>query len=259
MRFHTFLLILLILSVSLTSPATAQDLGVRPLQKLIDCPSAGGPESGSYDFELRVYPDGGVLAGFTAGLIGRLGIGFFYGGTGIIGYNSPDWNIQPGVLAMCRILDESYVMPAITIGFTNQGYGAWIDSTNRYQYKAKGYYLALGKNFKLWPMGEICGHFGVNMNPTADDSKSLDFYTGVDFRLIKQLGFIGEYSAGLNDRKGSSLGKGRGYLNLGIRWTFAERLAIDLHLRDVIINQNNDARGGAGVGREIRISYVENL
>ena len=64
----------------------AQGLGQRPLQKLIDYPSAGGPEHRTFDFELRAFPEGGVLAGFSIGLFDRLGVGFYYGGIGVIGY-----------------------------------------------------------------------------------------------------------------------------------------------------------------------------
>jgi hypothetical protein len=243
----------------LSAPAVSQDLSVRPLQKLIDCPSAGVPESGVYDFELRAFPDGGVLTGFSVGLLKRLGIGLYYGGTKIIGFDTPVWNPQPGVVVMARLLNESRTLPALSVGFINQGYGAWMDSTNRYQFKAKGFYAALGKVFRVWKMGEIGWHLGVNMNPIEEENEKLDFFAGLDYYLIRQVGVIAEYSGGLDDREDFSLGEGKGYLNLGLRFAFAERLALDIHLKDVIVNQSSTLRGGAGIGREIRISYLERL
>ena len=72
------------------------------------------------------------------------------------------------------------------------------------------------------------------------------------------LSLIAGYSAALDDKKGiKALGSGKGYLNAGIRWTIGERFAVDLNLRDLLINQNLDVRGGGGFGREIRVSYVE--
>ncbi len=250
--FRMTLLSIIILLIS--TSVSAQDLSDRPLQKLIDCPSAGGPEPGSYDFELRAYPNGGVLTGFTVGLFKRFGIGIYYGGTEIIGFNTPDWNQQPGVVAMFRLIDESIALPALSLGFTNQGYGAWMDSLDRYQYKAKGFYAALGKNFAIGPVGEFGGHFGVNMNPIEENNEALDFFVAIDYRMTNQIGLIMEYSLALDDRKCISLCGDRGYLNFCIRWTFAERLSIDLNLRDVLLNQDNP-----NLGREIRISYVENI
>jgi len=258
-------MIILILCVifCISSPLGAQDFAERPLQKLIDCPSAGGPEKGSYDFELRAYPNGGVLTGFTIGLFSRFVVGISYGGAGIIGFANPDWNPQPGVAASYRVIDETIALPAISFGFNNQGYGAWIDEEDieRYQFKAKGFYCVAGKNFSISSLGEFGAHFGVNTNPMVDDNEvALDFFTAADYHMTQQLALIVEYSAGLNDRKKDSPGEGKGYLNLGVRWTFAERLAIDLHLRDMLINQETSSiRTGKNFGREIRISYVEHL
>jgi len=254
-------IIILCIILCISAQLGAQDLSERPLQKLIDCPSAGGPEKGSYDFELRAYPGGGVQAAFTIGMFNRFVIGLSYGGVGVIGYDNPDWNPQPGVSVSYRIINESLVMPALSLGFNNQGYGAWIDNTNRYQFKAKGFYAVVGKNFRIGPFGEFGGHFGVNSNPMVDDDEgSLDFFAAVDYRMTEQFAIITEYSAALNDNDNLSIGKGKGYMNFGVRWTFAERLAIDLHLKDLLINQDDkNLRPGINFGREIRISYVEHL
>jgi len=255
-------LILLTLILALVQPGElgAQDLDTRPLQKLIDCPSAGGPEYHSYDFELRTYADGGVLTGFTIGLFQRFSMGLFFGGTGIIGFGKPDWNPQPGVIAQYRFLNETTGLPALAIGFNNQGYGKWDDDAERYQFKAKGFYAVLGKNFVIGQLGEFGTHFGVNQNPVSGDDDRIDFWTAADYHLTTQLTVILEYSAALNDcNRKFSYGEGRGYMNAGIRWTFAERLAIDLHFRDVLNNQKDGFRGGSEIGREVRISYVESF
>lgn len=240
--------------------ADAQDLAARPLQKLIDCPSAGGPEAKSYDFELRAFPDGGVLTGFSVGLFKRFTIGLFFGGTKIIGYGKPDWNPQPGLTVQYRFVNESITLPAIALGFTNQGYGAWDDEKDRFTFKAKGFYAVTGKNFTISSLGEIGAHFGVNQNPVDGDDNRLDAWIAADYRITEQINIIIEYSAALNDfNRVESFGKGHGYLNSGFRWTIGERFAIDLHLRDIFNNQKDEIRNGSQVGREIRISYVESL
>ncbi len=255
------LILILCIILCISAPLGAQDFSERPLQKLIDCPSAGGPEKGSYDFELRTYPGGGVLAGFTVGLFNRFVVGISYGGAEIIGFDQPDWNPQPCVAASYRLIDETMALPALSVGFNDQGYGAWLDEEERYQFKAKGFYGVVGKNFSINPLGEFGAHFGVNTNPMVEDDEGIiDLFTAVDYRMTQQISLIAEYSPGFNDQKGDSTGIGRGYLNFGIRWTFAERLAIDLHLRDILINQETSTiRPGKNFGREIRISYVEQL
>jgi hypothetical protein len=249
-----------LLAALLTTSAFAQDLADRPLQKLIDCPTAGGPATGSYDFELRAYPGGGLLAGISVGLFQRFTVGLSYGGSDVIGYSAPDWNPQPGVAASFRIINESRLLPALAVGFTNQGYGAWLDSLDRYQFKAKGFYGVMGKYFTWGPIGETGIHFGANRNPVEKGDKKVDLFFAVDYWATRQLAVIAEYSAALDDWKGDgSFGMGRGYLNAGLRWSFGERLAIDLNLRDLLNNQEELLRGGSQIGREIRICYEESL
>ncbi len=235
-----------------------QDLHERPLQKLIDCPSAGGPETHSFDFELRAYPENGILMSLSVGVFSRFTIGMSYGGTEIIGYNEPEWNPQPGVMAAFRILNESLTFPGLAVGFINQGYGTWDKDNERYRYQAKGFYAVLGKNFSVSSIGETGFHFGVNFDPTKEVKTTPDYFTAVDYRMSDQLGIIAEYSLALDDRKFSeAFGRGKGYLNGGIRWSFGERFAIDLHLRDILVNQKDEIRSGNQIGREIRISYQE--
>ena len=245
------------ISIALCS---AQDLSQRPLQKLIDYPSAGGPEHRTFDFELRAFPEDGVLTGFSIGLFDRLGVGFYYGGLGVIGYDKPKWNPTPGMSAQFRILNETAVLPGLAIGFNNQGLGGWDDVTKRYHFKARGFYLVAGKNYMIDFLGEMGFHFGVNQNPIDREDKRLDSWAAIDARVTSQLSLIMEYAAGINDYgRESSHGDGHGYMNGGVRWTFGERLALDLHFRDLLINRKDALRKGNNIGREIRISYVEHL
>ena len=238
----------------------AKDLSQRPLQKLIDYPSAGSPEHRSFDFELRAFPGGGVLTGFNIGLFDRLVVGFYYGGVGIIGYDKPEWNPAPGMSAQFRIVNETVVMPALAIGFNNQGQGGWDEDNRRYYFKARGFYLVTGKNYVINHLGELGFHFGVSQNPIDREDKRLDLWTAIDARVTSQLTLIVEYSAGINDfGRDSSHGDGHGYMNGGIRWSFGERLALDLNFRDMLINRKDDLRKGNNVGREIRINYVEHF
>lgn len=254
----TIAAIILVMAWSVES--IGQDLSLRPLQKLIDCPSTGGPEPGSYDFELRTFSGGGVLAGFTVGLFPRFKLGLHYGGSGILGYENPDWHPQPGINVAYRIIDESIPLPALAVGFTNQGYGYWDDDAARFQYREKGFYAVLSKNFSLSTLGEIGWHAGVNDNPAEGNPRSINMFAATDIKFSSQIGIIAEYSAALDDRKGiDAFGTGKGYMHGAFRWNIGERLALDFILRDVLVNQDSKVRGGKSIGREIRISYVENI
>ncbi len=249
-----------IIIIAAFSRVSAQDLKARPLQKLIDCPSAGGPEPRSFDFELRTFPPNGVLLGFNIGLFKRFALGVSYGGTDVIGYDAPLWNPQPGVSIAYRLIDESVALPGLAVGFNNQGYGRWDDDAGRYQYQPKGFYAVTGKNFLVWGLGEMGLHFGVNYNPTEASNPGVDLFAALNYLMTEQLGFIVEYSPALDDyHSDEAFGRGRGYMHAGVRWSFGQRFAIDLHFKDLLVNQKGSVRLGSRVGREIRISYIEHL
>ncbi|MHB2155107.1 hypothetical protein ACX8XN_11985 [Calditrichota bacterium GD2] len=57
----------------------------------------------------------------------------------------------------------------------------------------------------------------------------------------------------MNDNTGKSIGKGNGYLNAAIKWTFQKKLQIDFIWKNIF--KNNSMVDGSS--REIRISYIE--
>lgn len=254
-----FLLTAAALIFAIGLPSFAQNLRFRPLQRLIDCPSAGGPETKSYEFELTAFPDGGLLAGLAISPFQRFTLGVSYGGTGVIGYGAPEWNPQPGLKASFRIINESMAFPGAAVGFENQGRGYWDDKSARYQFIAKGFYAAIGKNFHMAGIGEFALHGGVSYNPADGAPKIPDYFAAFDLRVADQLGFIAEYSFGLNERDRPAFNAKQGWLNAAFRWTFAERLAVDVVFRDLLVNQPEAVRGGGQIGREVRIHYVESL
>ena len=48
-------------------------------------------------------------------------------------------------------------------------------------------------------------------------------------------------------------GKGRGYLNCGVRWLFASDLELELLLKDLLLNR----RESRAFTREIRLTYID--
>jgi hypothetical protein len=222
-------------------------------RKLIDTPTAGLLPRGSFDFDIKIYPGGGVINTIDIGLMKRFMLGISYGGAKLISQESPVWNPRPEIAAKIRLINESYLLPAFSLGYDGQGMGEYDDSLKRYQFKSRGFYGVVSKNYLVYDI--LMGfHFGANYSLENDDKdKNLNLFMGADIRFNESIGGILEYDLGTNDDNNSAFGKGRGYLNLGIQWIFSDRLSLELDLRNVLQNTKNISQ----IGREFRIIYVE--
>jgi len=244
-----------ILIIILLFSATAvygQDLSIVEPISLIDTPTAGTLLRGSFKSEIRAYTKGGLLGGIDVGIADRLMFGISYGGTNLIGEGEIDWNPQPGVNLRYRLFEEDLTIPALVLGYDSQGYGVFVDSTERYSEKSRGLFVSASKNFAF--LGTIGVHGGVNYSfENNDGDKDLNLFFGFDKSINPELLLVAEYDFALNDNDSRSLGAGNGYLNMGIKWIFAGKMNIDFFLKNLLENKNNHLH----MSREIRISYVE--
>ncbi|RKY71198.1 MAG: hypothetical protein DRP97_02450 [Candidatus Latescibacterota bacterium] len=248
----TMLLLLLLTLLTSSSLLSAQELDTREPRTLIECPTAGLLPRGSFDFDLRIFPNGGMLSGVNIGLMNRLLIGFSFGGEGIIGNGSVDW--YPGIEfgAKYRLFEEGQRWPAIAIGFDSQGFGHYDEDLERYARKSKGFYAAMSKNYNM--LGTFALHAGVNYSLEREDGDDdVSGFIGLNKALNDELSIMAEYDLALNDNDDKSLVSGEGYLNTGVRWTFADRLNLEFDLKDL----TEKRRGNEGPVRELRITYVE--
>ncbi len=224
--------------------------------KLIDVPTAGLLPRGSFDFDVKVYPQGGVIFRLDIGLMKRFMVGMSFGGENVIGEGEPDWNPRIEFAAKYRLINESWSFPALAIGFDSQGSGAFNDSLDRYVYKSKGFYGVISKGYAMGdlPFGL---HAGANYSLENDDKdKDITFFFGADMRFGDNLGVVGEYDLGTNDDKAQELfGKGYGYLNLGAQWIFSDRLFLQFNLKNLLLNRKDASTWG----RELRIVYFESF
>ena len=259
-------LITSLLVVSVANPSVfAQEIEkgkVRPVsefsalqpRKLIDCPTAGLLPRGSFDFDIRIYPQGGVIFGIDVGLMKRFMIGMSYGGENVIGDGDPDWNPRIEFLAKFRLINESYVLPALAIGFDSQGIGAFNDSLDRYVYKSKGFYAVMSKNYLVAEV-PVGFHVGTNYSlESKDKDKDMPLFFGGDIRLNENLGFVAEYDLGTNDDEDKALyGQGYGFLNMGAQWIFSNQLQLEFVFKNMLLNRKDISTWG----REFRITYFE--
>jgi hypothetical protein len=230
----------------------SQDLSLLEPLRVVDTPTAGTLMRGSFRSGIDIYPNGGILAGIGAGITDRFMFGVAYGGTNIIGTGDIEWNDLPGAAVRYRIWEEDYVMPAILLGYTSQGFGSYIDSTERYQTKSMGIYAAATKSFIF--LGTLAVSGGINYSFEQDDDDSdINLFAGVEKSLNPELTLSAEYDFAFNDDGYRSMGEGKGYLNAALKWIFAGKLEITFVLKDILKNRKNTD----GMSREIRIAYAE--
>lgn len=225
----------------------------RPMQHrlLIDLPTAGTLERGSFAIDLRMFGNGGLLSGVAVGITPRFMFGLSFGGENIIGEGDINWNPDPGIQARIRIIDENFAMPAITLGFNSQGYGPYNDAFNRYVNKSRGFFTVASKNYALFY--NLGLHGGINISlENDDDDKGLNFFLGVDLSFNREFRFIAEYDLARNDNNNDAqFGSGDGYLNAGMQWSFSDRLFLQFNLKNLVEN------GPDQVTREFKIGYFE--
>ncbi len=214
---------------------------------LIDCPTSGLPPWGSYQLNLRLQPDGGMIGGVGAGLFDRLLLRVAYGGNGVIGYGSPTPDPRPELEVRLRILGEGYLSPALSLGFSSRGYDGYDSDNGRYRIKSKGLYGVASKS--LFHLERLDLHLGGNYSLEGTD-KDPDLFLGIEQYLNPDFSLLGELSLGLNDDE-EGIGEGKGYLNLGLRWVFGGRLAMEFSFRNLTDN------GEEGMNRTGKITYID--
>jgi hypothetical protein len=101
-------------------------------------------------------------------------------------------------------------------------------------------------------------HFGTNYNfvEVIDGDDDLNYFIGADIEFNPELSLLMEYNAALNENdmtaQNIAINKG-GYLNAAIRWTFVERLHIELDFNNLLFDKDRVDY----FNRELKITYIE--
>lgn len=230
--------------------AAGTDGGLEP-RFLVDIPTAGMLVKGTVALDVDFYQEGGVLFGLSAGILDRLSFGISYGGSRLIGSSSPEMNEIPGIAVRIRVIEESMILPAIAIGFDSQGKDGYLKDLDRYRIKSAGFYAVASKNYSL--MGFFSIHGGANYSlERADDDRDFNVFAGIEKTIGPIVSLVAEYNLGMNDNSGKAVGKGRGYLNAGLKVSLGSGLTIGVNLKDIIKN------GGdiTVANRTVRIEYA---
>jgi hypothetical protein len=224
-------------------------------RSLIDLPTAGLLSKGFVGVSLDVLPFGVVITKIEVGVFEGFSFGISYGGSNIIGTGPVDWYKLPAVNIRGRIIEESETLPAIAIGFDSQGKGNYDRDLERYQIKSPGFFAAASKNFAFFGYLSIHGVINYSLE-RQDGDKDINIGIGFEKTIGDKVSLVAEYDFAANDNTGISLGKGNGYLNLGLRWSVGEGLTLGIDLRDIL---DNKRFAGNSADRGIFVEYVKAL
>jgi hypothetical protein len=270
---YALLLSIAVLAAGSNAQAQIEDDGATlydfPPRRLVDLPTAGTLPRGHFQLGLRLFTNGGGLGYADIGLSSRFMMGISFGGESVLSNQEADWNPTIEFSLKFRVVDELQYFPAITVGFSSQGYGSYDELQERYAYKSRGFYAVASRSFYFhrWTAG---WHFGINYartdretesdtNPDITDIRDNDinFFAGFDITFNYNLALLLEYDVALNDDKSNNdfAGEGRGYLNLSVKWLFNENLELEALARDLLVNRPESDT----FTREIRLTYIESF
>jgi hypothetical protein len=237
-KFSIFILIAASSFQLLLAQGTAGDKAKYEFRQLIDMPTAGIMERGTVGITTELLPFGTLIAKVEAGIFENISIGLSYGGSNIIGSGNPDWYpFPPGVNFRFRFMDEGILTPSITLGFDTQGKGQYFKDEKRFAIKAPGIFAAATKNFGL--LGYLSLHGTVNyaVIEDKDGDNFVNLMIGAEKTLGSSFSFLIEYNFAFNDNAKIQFGDGKGYLNLGVRWSIANGVTAGFDLRDLLQNK----------------------
>ena len=276
-----YLIFLLVFTSNLIFP---QDQQPFPPLDLVTIPTSGTLPKGSFTLEALLMKDGGILPKLSVGITNNFYIGLSYGVQDFISEKQMSINKPtPEVQVKYRLYSETETVPAIVIGLDTQGKGRYLtrerliddnfSEFQRYEQKAWGAYIVASKNWNI--LGNLGLHIGVNKNTWESDpkegrsepifkDKDLNLFFGIDKEINRSFSFLIEYDAAINDYDPdigyNMFGKGKGYLNAGIRWIIGKNIMLEVDFNDISKNYiNNELMNGEEEysNRELKIIYFE--
>jgi len=242
------LITLIVASTASYAQGSAGSGGKFEPRFLVDMPTAGMQDKGTFALDVNFYQEGGVLLGFSVGVFDRLSLGVAYGGSAMIGPHAPVMNDVPGFSAKVRLIEESVLLPAIALGFDSQGKDGYIKEASRYVIKSPGFYAVASKNYSL--AGFLSIHGGVNYSlERADGDRDINGFVGAEKTIGPFVSVIVEYNLASND---NTRGKGRGYLNAALKWSISGGLTLGVNFKDLAMNGKN----ATVANRTVILEYV---
>ncbi|MCP4229908.1 MAG: hypothetical protein GY771_07135 [bacterium] len=225
-------------------------------------PAAWTRAKGEFSLQMGMEP---LFVRAELGILDYLTAGISYGGVNMLGYDEPELYPRPYFQVRFRITNGGMFLPAISVGYDDQGQGRFIGEEriasigrdwNRFQIKAKGFYAVASQEYEL--LGPFGIHLGVNYNAIEnnDEDRHPNVFAAIEMGLGQHIMLVGTYDAAINDNGDESFGDGFGFLNAGVRWRVVEEFNIEFYLMNLLENQNETLPGDeGGLSRMLMITY----
>lgn len=231
----------------------------------INSPTAWTRARGTFDIHLALEP---FLIKGSLGLANWLNFGVSYGGEAVIGQGDPVMNPHPGFQAKVQLVNGNEVLPAIAVGYDDQGSGVFVKDENfpparpelfsydRYLVKSKGIYAVASQEYDF--LGYIGLHLGANYNMTeTNDDKSPDAWASIEKSIGPIIDLVGVYDLGANDNSSRAFGgDGPGFLDAGIRFRIAPEFRLEFYTMNLLNNQKTVLGEEGKWSRVLAFTYV---
>ena len=206
-----------------------------PQIEAVDIPTADILDPSTYAVNFRFYNQGGLASRLIIGPLKRVNLGVTFDAQRFIGAGDPHM-VRPSIYVKLRAFDGTDVLPALALGYDNQGY-LYQDSKRDFLEKEKGLYV-VGSHEIFIPDFEL--HAGMNINE-FDNTKLYGFF-GATYKIVSTFAVMAEYD---NVRHSPD-----SRVNLGGRYWLTPYFNVDLAARNV---GRGESRGGE---RILRLNYT---
>ncbi len=210
-----------------------------PMLEAVDIPTADILDPKTFSTSFRFYSEGGITSRLVLGPFKRLNVGFYLDAQKLIGGTDPHL-IRPSAFIKFRFVDGTDYLPALAMGYDNQGY-LYQEGTRDFLQREKGIYL-VGSHEIFLPDFEL--HAGMNIPRVDEDGTPFGFF-GVTWKIVPAFALMAEYD---NIQKSPD-----NRVNLGGRFWVTPYFNIDIGARNVGRGTNR------GAERIVRLNYVTNF
>jgi hypothetical protein len=202
----------------------------------VDIPTTDVLDAATFSTTFRFYNAGGLLSRLIIGPFRRVNLGLYEDAQHIVGSGNPH-AITPKVFFKLRFFDGTDVLPALALGYDNQGY-LWQEATRDFLHEERGLYLVGGHEIFL---PDFVLNAGVNV-PQVEDAEPYGFL-GFTWKIAPSFALLAEYD---NIQNGPE-----NRVNLGGRFWIIPKFNVDFAARNV---GRGASRGGE---RIVRLNWTD--
>jgi len=218
---------------------------IAPDTELIDIPTAALADYGALSTRTRFFSNGGVLEWLSFGVHQRFNIGASLNVDKFIGSTSPVQVTKPDLQVKFRLYDGTAVLPALAVGFDNQGY-LYNRVDHLYNQRDRGVYI-VGSQEVIIPGFQI--HGGINI-PDFNDNPLFGFMAA-DYNIKDRVLLMTEWD-NINNFVDSRV-------NMGIRAYITPTVSVDFAARGVGQGGHYDDGTSRGPERVVMFKYTGNF